>query len=213
MNTTLVNLLNNIPLGYALLLLVTLVSFIVWVAKVISNAMDKHRETILQENEDQETKESMLESIKSLKETVMTLKTDMDAFHSETRIINEKTEQRLSGIEEKIDDNNQKSIKRNQALADKLGGVERSVETISNQVHLLIGSDKESVKIFITNEYHKWMQRNEIDIYALESVEERLAKYRNAYSEDDENYKLLEVFVKELRGLPVVNTEESQTSD
>ena len=77
-------------------------------------------------------------------------------------------------------------------MSDKTGGcvygheLEKEINHIKNDVlkelsekiDLLLDSDKESIKGFITSEYHYWMKLGYIDIYSLKVIDERFEKYR-----------------------------------
>lgn len=77
-------------------------------------------------------------------------------------------------------------------MSDKTGGcvygheLEKQINHIKNDVlkelsekiDLLLDSDKESIKGFITSEYHYWMKLGYIDIYSLKVIDERFEKYR-----------------------------------
>lgn len=77
-------------------------------------------------------------------------------------------------------------------MSDKTGGcaygheLEKEINHIKNgvlkelseKIDLLLDSDKESIKGFITSEYHYWMKLGYIDIYSLKVIDERFEKYR-----------------------------------
>ena len=50
--------------------------------------------------------------------------------------------------------------------------------SIKDDVALLLESDRESIKSYITSEYHKWMNLGYIDMYSLKALDEQFDKYR-----------------------------------
>lgn len=52
------------------------------------------------------------------------------------------------------------------------------LKELSEKIDLLLDSDKESIKGFITSEYHYWMKLGYIDIYSLKVIDERFEKYK-----------------------------------
>ena len=64
-------------------------------------------------------------------------------------------------------------------LEKEINHIKRDVlSELSEKIDLLLDSDKESIKGFITNEYHYWMRLGYIDIYSLKVIDERFEKYK-----------------------------------
>lgn len=78
---------------------------------------------------------------------------------------------------------------------------------LRSDIMLLMESDKESIKAFITSEYHYWMDRGEIDIYSLASIKERFDKYQK-----ERGNTFVAGMVRELELLPkICATQNCQT--
>lgn len=64
-------------------------------------------------------------------------------------------------------------------LEKEINHIKRAVlSELSEKIDLLLDSDKESIKGFITSEYHYWMKLGYIDIYSLKVIDERFEKYK-----------------------------------
>lgn len=68
---------------------------------------------------------------------------------------------------------------------------------LSEKVELLLDSDKESIKAYITKEYQYWMRQGFIDIYSLNVLDERYRKYRK-----EKGNTFIADMVQELHNLP-----------
>lgn len=198
MDNNVVTILNAIPLGYALLILIALVGGTAWITKTVSKFLDKHRKMVLKEQNESETRDEMLSSLSKLQDSVSNIQKDVDKFNENSIKNAEENRERLSALEQKFDTFKQSSDEKDEELMKNINELEQTVDKISGQVHILIGSEKEAIEIYISNEYHKWMEREEIDIFALETVERRLTQYKRDHP--DENW--VEQLVIELRELP-----------
>lgn len=56
--------------------------------------------------------------------------------------------------------------------------VTNQIKNIDKKVDLLMDSDKESIRSYILNEYHKWANLKYIDVYSLATIEEKYEKYQ-----------------------------------
>lgn len=80
---------------------------------------------------------------------------------------------------------------------------QQTVEKLRDSIDLLIESDKCDIKAWITEKYHYYMQRGEIDDFTLDSIERRFACYKkvggNSYVEE---------LVQDLRKLKRTNSKK-----
>lgn len=88
--------------------------------------------------------------------------------------LNQEKEERKKQLEE-LD------IKHEQRILDlqqKIGGVADQVSDLSNKIDLLIESDKDDIKAYVTREYHYFVeQKGWIDDYSMDSIERRYTHY------------------------------------
>lgn len=84
------------------------------------------------------------------------------------------------------------------ALENNQAELTKAVTNISDKVDMLIDSDKDDIKSFLTKEHHFFCyQKGWIDDYSLECCEKRYQHYR-----DEGGNSFIEGFMKELRALP-----------
>lgn len=76
--------------------------------------------------------------------------------------------------------------------------LKESLKQLNKQVQLLIDSDKDDIKAFLTREHHYFVyQKQWIDDYSLECIEKRY----NHYKEEGGN-SFIKGFMEEIRALP-----------
>lgn len=76
--------------------------------------------------------------------------------------------------------------------------LKRSLKQLNKQVQLLIDSDKDDIKAFLTRQHHYFCyQKQWIDDYSLECIERRY----NHYKEEGGN-SFIKGFMEEIRALP-----------
>lgn len=98
-------------------------------------------------------------------------------------------EQRISTLED-LEQNNEDSIQQ----------VKTDVEEIKQNVGLLIDSDKDDIRAWITDKYHYFMKLGHIDDFTLDCLERRFKSYKQ---EGGNTY--VDSMMEELRRLPRKN--------
>lgn len=105
-----------------------------------------------------------------------------------------KAEKKEESIQEQID----KNRKENQEMKENQQKMMELINKLNEKIELLIESDKDDIKSFLTKEHHYFCyQQGWIDDYNLECCERRFEHYR---AENGNSY--IESFMKELRALP-----------
>ncbi|MCD8397509.1 MAG: hypothetical protein LUD12_10100 [Lachnospiraceae bacterium] len=76
--------------------------------------------------------------------------------------------------------------------------IHEAIKKINSQIDMLIDSDKNDIKAYITREHHYYVHDKKwIDDYTMECIENRFLVY-----EKEHGNSFVETFVKELRRLP-----------
>ena len=110
-------------------------------------------------------------------------------FHKENAIENEKNKVQIHLKE------NYENIKQ---VSEQQQELQSEINNIIDKINLLVESDKDDIKSFLTREHHYFCyQKKWIDDYSLECCEKR---YKH-YSEEGGN-SFIEGFMQELRSLP-----------
>ena len=79
-----------------------------------------------------------------------------------------------------------------------------ALEDINKSIHLLISSDRDDIKAFITKEHHYFCyDKGWIDDYSLDCLEHRFQHYQ-----EEEGNSFIEGLMKELRALPKTDPEQ-----
>lgn len=83
-------------------------------------------------------------------------------------------------------------------VSEKQEVLEEQISKLVNKIDLLIDSDKDDIKSFLTREHHYFCyQKGWIDDYSLECCEKRYQHYA-----DEGGNSFIEGFMKEMRALP-----------
>lgn len=110
-------------------------------------------------------------------------------FNTEYQHLSEKER-----LEKRLQENSQmiRTLQENQQKTDKI------LENLSNKINMLIESDRDDIKAFITEKHHLYCyQRKWIDDFSLECLEKRYKHY-----EDEGGNSFIGGFMQQLRSLP-----------
>lgn len=103
-----------------------------------------------------------------------------DKQHQDKQLEEQTTDARLDKLEESL----------TQAIS--------SIENIGSKVDILMDSDKDAIKAFITKEHHEFCyQKGYIDDYSLDCIEKRYKHYQ-----DEKGNSFISQLMLELRNLP-----------
>lgn len=110
-------------------------------------------------------------------------------FNKQHSTLNEKEQ-----LEKRLQDGSQfmNKLQQNQQEIDK------TLEDLSNKIDMLIESDKDDIKSFITREHHRFCyQVGWIDDFSLDCIEKRYKHYKN-----EGGNTFIDGFMEQLRALP-----------
>lgn len=111
-------------------------------------------------------------------------------FNKEHQRLKEKAD-----LKEQINDDEDKLA----SLEKKYIEQEKTLAELQKNLQLLIVSDRDDIRAWITKEHHHFVRLNKIDDYSLDCIEKRYAHYTeeggNSYVED---------LMREIRALPKV---------
>lgn len=200
MNGELVEFLNKIPLGTALVIIFGLCALIGSGYALFKKYKANLKTQILAEEENVSYKKTIDElktGISGLKSSIANY---VELYDNERRIINEK----LDKLSETIEEDHNKSIEADQRLqeyiqnnAKKVDDLTLKMDTINKKTNLLIDSDKEGIKATITDKYYQAMRDKYIEIHVLQSLESLYEKYL-----EEHGNTFIGGLMKDLRMLP-----------
>lgn len=100
-------------------------------------------------------------------------------------------------LEEEIDDLN-KFYSEKKKVDDTFAKIDRTFEKINERIDMLIESDKEDIKSYITEKHHFFVYgQGWVDDYSLECLERRFAVYQQEHGNS-----FVEGLMNEIRALP-----------
>ena len=182
MNDKLVPILDQVGLGTFLLLAFFIISTIALAVDKVKKLRVEHEEKIIEENNRRQKEESLRESVEKLNNTVESLYISI-----------EKINQRLDDDDKIIKNLNESYNDTTKLITERLVP---QIQELDKTVTDLSDSNQSTIRSFIVNEYHKWMELGYIDVYSLSVIQE---KY-NYYSSHNGNTFIAEL-VKELNKL------------
>ena len=107
-------------------------------------------------------------------------------------------EQKKKENKKDIENRIQRSNETIDALAKNQNALAEAIQNLSDKVDMLIESDKDDIKSFLTKEHHYFCYQNGwIDDYSLECCERRYAHYKK-----EGGNSFIARFMEELRKLP-----------
>ena len=109
-----------------------------------------------------------------------------------------KKQQAETERQESFTEHIQKSEKQIKELYDLHTKTEENLDRILNSIQLLINSDKDDIKAWITEKHHYYCyEKKHIDDYSLDCIEKRYTHYRN-----EGGNSFVEDLMKDIRRLP-----------
>ncbi len=116
--------------------------------------------------------------------TKIRLKADKD---DEPKQLAKKLEKAIQTREEEIRD-----LKYNESE------LKRTLNELSEKMELLIASDKDDIKAWITAQHHRFIEKGHIDYYSLDCIQRRYQHYK---AEDGNSF--IDGLMEEIRQLPM----------
>lgn len=194
MESTVINWLNTVApgLGVALAIIVVGGGFIIAFNKSARDFFKKHDRKVRKEQrdsiDDAEFKQQMLELMSGVKE----IRTNMISIDKKVDDLSE-TIRTVEKTSKESDDELRKQL---DSTEEQFCSLHEKQDIISDNVQLLIESDKESNRSFITLEYYKAIEKGYIEVYTMQAIEYRYEKYLQEHGDS-----FINGLIKELREL------------
>lgn len=201
MEGTFIEFLNSIlpGLGIGLSVVVVLGGFVLKGYKALKKQIADHDTEILKKAEegrvDNEFKDEMLELASNLKN----IKTDFSSTIDNLNQQMEALSKTVSEIKEASDESDTTLVKKMNQYETRQEEINAKIDAVHESMNLLIESDKESIRSFITLQYYECQEKGYIEVYVLQALEDRYEKY---LIENGDSF--IANLVKEMRKLPHV---------
>ena len=76
--------------------------------------------------------------------------------------------------------------------------IKKSMDDIIGKINMLVASDRDSIKAWITSQHHHYIEKGSIDYYSLECIQKRYQHYK-----EEKGNSFIDSLMEELRKLPV----------
>lgn len=201
MEGTFIEFLNSIlpGLGIGLSVVVVLGGFVLKGYKALKKQIADHDTEILKKAEegrvDSEFKDEMLELAANLKN----IKTDFSSTIDNLNQQMESLSKTVSEIKEASDESDTTLVEKMNQYETRQEEINAKIDAVHESMNLLIESDKESIRSFITLQYYECQEKGYIEVYVLQALEDRYEKY---LIENGDSF--IANLVKEMRKLPHV---------
>ena len=100
-------------------------------------------------------------------------------------------------LEHKLDVMEQTHCQHIDALKEKDEELQGKLGDLTDKIDLLIDSDKDDIKAWITEQYYLFKEKGYIDSYSLDCIEHRYSHYKK-----ENGNSFIETLMKEIRQLP-----------
>jgi methyl-accepting chemotaxis protein len=201
MEGTFIEFLNSIlpGLGIGLSVVVVLGGFILKGYKTLKKQIAEHDAEILKKAEegrvDSEFKDEMLGLAANLKNMNADFSSTIDNLNQQMEVLS-KT---VSEIKESSDESDATLVEKMNQYETRQEEINAKIDAVHESMNLLIESDKESIRSFITLQYYECQEKGYIEVYVLQALEDRYEKY---LIENGDSF--IANLVKEMRKLPHV---------
>jgi methyl-accepting chemotaxis protein len=201
MEGTFIEFLNSIlpGLGVGLSVIVVLGGFILKGYKTLKKQIADHDAEILKKAEegrvDNEFKDEMLELAANIKNIKTDFSSSIDNLNQQMEVLS-KT---VSEIKESSDESDATLVEKMNQYEIRQEEINAKIDAVHESMNLLIESDKESIRSFITLQYYECQEKGYIEVYVLQALEDRYEKY---LIENGDSF--IANLVKEMRKLPHV---------
>lgn len=190
MNEYIVNFLNSIPLGTALVVIIAVAGTFFATYKKFKKYKDIYDQQVITENQRRLEEDTYKSKVNELSDKIDVL---ADTINNKLDQVNKDIEQNHTINNNKINEMSREIQKHTLELTE----IKKSLEGTNDKVKLLVESDKEDIKAYVTQEYNKWIPQGHIDLITLQSIEARYSKYV-----EEKGNGFVKKMIDDLRNLP-----------
>lgn len=147
------------------------ISFVDWVKKKI----DSFKQEEILDQKEQDKIDSYDAKLKANSDKILSLET------------------RMSNLEKRLEETEQEF----RTFLKQQNEINNNLQILMKKVNILLDSDKEDIKAYVTEKHHYYIHRRWIDDFTLECIEKRFQCYQ-----EEEGNSFVENLVNDLRKLP-----------
>ena len=175
MDKNLIQFLNSIdiPLGTTIAVIIGLITFCTGAYVGFKKFKKKYDDGIKKKLKSAESNKEFHDSVQSIASTVNTIQDTMNDFANSNKEINDS----INNLKQMIEDIKIKSDETDESLENRIEKIDHKLSAMDEKTSLLIESDKEGIKSYITDKYYKSLSDGYIEPHVLETLELRYKMY------------------------------------
>ena len=194
--------------GYIFLIIVVVYTVVKKLYEIIKKITNQTEEQVTKKIKDSEKIDGILTDITSLKTEIDKISNDVDNYKG---IIDGKLKEIIKNSSENGDEfiKSLDEIKNTLMIIDpKVKILEDKISKLESQINVLITSDVEYIRAYITDSYKKFVKElHHIDLMSLENVESIYNRFLQETGSEDE---FLSKLMRELRNLPTTKDDSHE---
>lgn len=163
----------NLPLGTTIVIIIGLITFCSGLYIGIKKARKKYENTVRRKIKSAEENKEFHESVQTIASTVSTIQDSMNSFANSHKDINEA----LTNLKSVVDSIQKKSAETDEVLGNRIDTINNKLSAMDEKSSLLIESDREGIKSYITDKYYQALSDRYIELHVLETLELRYKMY------------------------------------
>lgn len=192
--------LNQFPAGTVFLFLIGLYAAGKKVYQEAKKILEHNKKVVTDDIQKQEQLQTMLDDIENLKTSIETLNTGLDSYKKTVEKHLEEDQVSSENSRRNTDERIGTICEHLEGLEQKIPIIEQNIMKIEKQISILIGSDVEYIRAYITDSYNKYVkEKRQIDLISLQNVESIYNRFLHETGGEDE---FLSKLMRELRNLP-----------
>lgn len=170
----------GVPLGTWIAIIIGVISFISGIVIGIKKIKKKYDDKLKKKLKKAEDDKKFRDSVRDIASTVSDIQNNMSDISNRQKEVTEKLNEVWTQLtESKADsiagDNELKEQLKN--YEEKMDNINRKLSTMDEKSTLLIESDKEGIKSYITDKYYQALSDGYVELHVLQTLEVRYEKY------------------------------------
>ena len=163
----------NLPLGTTIVIIIGLITFCSGLYIGIKKARKNYENNLRRKIKSAEENKEFHESVQTIASTVSTIQDSMNSFANSHKDINEA----LTNLKSVVDSIQKKSAETDEVLGNRIDTINNKLSAMDEKSSLLIESDREGIKSYITDKYYQALSDRYIELHVLETLELRYKMY------------------------------------
>lgn len=207
MDEQIVSILNHIPLGTAIVIILAVLGTFFATYKKFKKYKDAYDHQVIVENQREQEDNTYKAKVNELSDKLDTLTLAINNVNERIEGFESAINNKLNQVNRDIESNHMNNANKIDEMRDEiqkhtqeLTEIKKSLVSTNDRVKLLVESDKEDIKAYVTGQYNKWIPLGHIDLITLQSIESRYSKYV-----EEKGNGFVKKMMDDLRNLPTIS--------